>query len=94
VRIDIPRILLHLRWKESLGDGAPAVTFPRAVQRARRGMARFARLARHPRTMRLLSRIAGIMLRPFARDGWMRRMPGPFKAWTRTRDFPAPGSRR
>jgi L-lactate dehydrogenase complex protein LldF len=94
VRIDIPRMLLHLRWKESLGDGVPAVTFPKDVRRARRGMARFARLARHPRTMRLLSRLAALTLRPFARDGWLRRMPGPFKAWTRTRDFPAPGSRR
>jgi L-lactate dehydrogenase complex protein LldF len=95
VKIDIPRILLHLRWKESTGaDGLPAVQFPRDVRRARRGLNRFARMARHPRTMRLASAVAGLMLRPFARGGWLRRMPGPFRNWTNTRDFPAPRARR
>jgi L-lactate dehydrogenase complex protein LldF len=94
VRIDIPRMLLHLRWKAGLGTGAAAVTFPRGVRRARRGMVRFARLARHPRTLRMVSRLAALTLKPFARDGWLRRIPGPFRAWTSSRDFPAPGSRR
>jgi len=94
VKIDIPRILLHLRWKESVGDGLPTVQFPRDVRRARRGLERFARMARHPRLMRIASRIAGLTLRPFARGGWIRRMPGAFRNWTSTRDFPLPGSRR
>jgi L-lactate dehydrogenase complex protein LldF len=94
VKIDIPRMLLHLRWKEAAGDGAPRVKFPRDVNRARRGMQRFARMARHPRMMRLLTRLGGIALRPFSRDGYLRWMPGPFRNWTQGRDLPAPRARR
>ena len=46
-----------------------------------RGARRFARMARYPRTMRALG-FGGLMLRPFARDGYLRRMPGPFRNWT------------
>lgn len=94
VRIDIPRILLHLRWKEHTGEGAPPVNFPRDVRRARRALARFAQMARRPRLMRMLTRIAGLGARPFARDGYIRWMPGAFGNWTRGRDFPAPRARR
>jgi L-lactate dehydrogenase complex protein LldF len=93
VKIDIPRILLHLRWKEGRGDGAPVVKFPRDVRRTRRAMRRFAQLARHPRTLRLFTRFAAIIAWPFSRDGYLRRMPGAFRNWTRTRDFRAPRSR-
>ena len=93
VKIDIPRILLHLRWKEGRGDGLPQVAFPRDVMRTRRAMHRFARLARHPRTIRLLTRCAAVVAWPFTRDGYLRRMPGAFRNWTRTRDFRAPRSR-
>ena len=93
VKIDIPRILLHLRWKENLAQ--PPTKWPRDARRARAGVRRFARMARYPRTLRLFSRIGGLMLRPLSRDGYLRRMPGPFKNWTRWgRDFPAPGARR
>src|ERR1700690_2760540 len=47
VRIDIPRLLLHLRWKET--EGQSDLVWPRAAQRVRRGARRFAKLARHPR---------------------------------------------
>ena len=56
-------------------------------------MHRFARLARHPRTLRLLTRCAAVVAWPFTRDGYLRRMPGAFRNWTRTRDFRAPRSR-
>ncbi|MBF6560919.1 MAG: iron-sulfur cluster-binding protein [Candidatus Binataceae bacterium] len=93
VKIDIPRILLHLRWKE--GQATPPIKWPADARRARAGVARFARMARHPRTMRLLTRAAAIFARPFAHDGYLKRMPGAFRNWTRWgRDFPAPRFRR
>ena len=88
VKIDIPRILLHLRWKQS--EGAHPLKWPRSIQRARMGARRFARMARHPRTIRLLGKIAAIVLKPFAHNGYLRRMPPPFGNWTRYRDFPRP----
>src|SRR6266851_5417560 len=93
VKIDIPRILLHLRWKANQGT-SPAVQWPRDARRARASLARFARLACHPRAMRILVRLAALAATPLARDGYLRRMPGAFRNWTRTRDFPTPRARR
>jgi len=93
VKIDIPRILLHLRWKEGGGDGAPPVHFPPEVEQTRRAARRFGRAALHPALMRSLMRVGGVVTRPFSRDGYLRRMPGAFRNWTRTRDFRAPRSR-
>jgi L-lactate dehydrogenase complex protein LldF len=89
VRIDIPRLLLHLRWKENLGIGAPRVEFARDGARSRNGMRRFAGMAQRPRLMRLVLRTGAFLARPFARDGYLRWIPGPFRSWTRGRDFPA-----
>src|SRR5271155_4148063 len=68
VKIDIPRILLHLRAKENAAQ--PPIKWPRDARRARAGVRRFARMARYPRTLRLFSRIGGLMLRPLSRDGY------------------------
>ena len=92
VKIDIPRILLHLRWKET--EANRPLKWPGPLGRARSGARRFARMARHPRTMRFFSKLGAFMLRPFARAGWIRRMPAPFSNWTRLRDFPRPRPRR
>ncbi|MGO9455325.1 MAG: LutB/LldF family L-lactate oxidation iron-sulfur protein [Candidatus Binataceae bacterium] len=92
VKIDIPRILLHLRWKEASSSNPPQ--WPRAAETARSGARRFARMARHPRLIRILGRLGAMALRPFARDGWIRKMPPPFANWTKIRDFPLPRPRR
>lgn len=97
VKIDIPRILLHLRWKETEGEGdgaRPRPQWPRAARRARSGVRTFARMANHPRLARIMGRLAALMMRPFARRGYVRRMPPPFSNWTRARDFPVPRLRR
>ena len=99
VKIDIPRILLHLRWKETADKGAagarlPTPTWPRAARRARSGVRTISRLASHPLTMRVMGRMAAVAMWPFARDGYVRWMPPPFGNWTRVRDFPVPRLRR
>jgi len=91
VKIDIPRILLHLRAKASADS--EGIRWPWAAERARKGARRFARVARHPWAARMLGRMAGLILRPFAHDGYLRRMPPPFNAWTKGRDFPLPHSK-
>jgi len=88
VRIDIPRLLLHLRWKET--EGQSNLKWPRAAQRVRRGARRFARLARYPRLIRAMGKIGSWVLRPFSREGWLTRMPPPFSAWTKIRGCPRP----
>ncbi len=91
VKIDIPRILLHLRARAS-ADGQ-AIRWPWSAERARSGARRFARIARHPWMARIAGRMVGLVLKPFARNGYLRRMPPPFNAWTKGRDFPLPHSR-
>lgn len=93
VGINIPRLLLHLRWKENLGSGAPRVEFSNQGTRSRDGMRRFAAIARRPWLIRLMLKAGAFLTRPFAREGYLRRIPGPFRSWTRDRDFPALGGR-
>jgi L-lactate dehydrogenase complex protein LldF len=88
VRIDIPRILLHQRWKAGQSEYPPK--WPRPARRAREAARFFAQAALHPTLMRVAARFGALLLRPFAKDGFVRRMPPPFGAWTRYRDFPLP----
>jgi L-lactate dehydrogenase complex protein LldF len=46
-----------------------------------------------PFLYRLALKGARLVLRPFARDGWLKRLPGQGKNWTMYRDFPAPAPR-
>jgi L-lactate dehydrogenase complex protein LldF len=46
-----------------------------------------------PWLYRLALRMARLVLRPFACEGWLRRLPGPGGNWTQARDFPAPAAR-
>ena len=82
-------MLLHLRWKQSEGGGEK-VAWPDAPARVRMAAGWFAKAARHPAMVRMAGRLGAMILKPFARDGYLRRMPGPFEAWTRARDFPVP----
>lgn len=80
VRIDIPSILVHERAKavdaELLGLEGLGL----------RGLARaFGDRQRYERTQRLARRLQ----RPFVRDGWVQRFPGPLAGWGASRDLPA-----
>jgi L-lactate dehydrogenase complex protein LldF len=84
VKIDIPRVLVHLRGRV-VEEGAGS----RGEQAAMRALAwTFADERRYERAQRL----ARSASRPFARGGLVSRLPG-LGAWTATRDLPAPPRR-
>ena len=45
-----------------------------------------------PWLYRMALRCARLVLRPVARDGWLRKLPEPGAGWTATRDFPRGGA--
>jgi len=78
VKIDIPRVLLHLREQAVDATGKPGERF------AMRSMGWvFGRASR----LRFAQRLARVMQRPFVHSGMIHRLPPPFTAWTRTRDL-------
>lgn len=85
VKINIPHMLIGLR----------------ELQTHESNKSRWEKLAyrlstavlRRPWLYRLVLRCARLALRPLAREGWLRHLPGPGAAWTAVRDFPAPASR-
>lgn len=81
VRIDIPRMLLSLRAK--------GVEEGRAPSWIARGIGMFNRMAARPWLFRAAGRAAAIGTRVLASSGWIRRLPGPLRGWTQSRDFPA-----
>lgn len=53
----------------------------------------WSRMLRSPRLYRWGTWLASRVLPRFARDGWLKRLPGPLAGWTSCRDFPAPAQR-
>jgi L-lactate dehydrogenase complex protein LldF len=86
VKINIPHMLIGLREMQHHHPG---------------GKSRWEKLAyrvacavlRRPWLYRLALGAARAVLRPMARAGWLRSLPGPGAAWTAARDFPAPAPR-
>jgi len=78
VKIDIPTVLLHLRSQAVRAKAGPA---ERSTMRTLTWL--FGSRARFT-LAQLLGRLAQ---RPLVRDGMIRRLPPPLRAWTRTRDL-------
>ena len=79
VKINIPEILIHLRRRiAEEGGGAERI-----------GMRAAAFAFSNPGWLRRAQMIGRFLQRPFARDGYIRNLPGPGAAWTATRDLPA-----
>ncbi|WP_245402282.1 lactate utilization protein B [Nocardia albiluteola] len=76
VAIDIPEVLVHLR--ERVVETGAGHTIERSIMRATRW------ILDHPRALR-----AGQRLTALGRRLRLRRLPGPGRAWTATRDLPA-----
>jgi L-lactate dehydrogenase complex protein LldF len=81
VRIDIPRMLLALRARTVEEVGQPAWIST--------GLWWYTQLATRPRLFAFAGAMAARVTRLVAKDGWVRRLPGPLGRWTRRRDFPA-----
>lgn len=84
VQIDLPRLLLTARQQTVRAGYGPGW--------ARTGMSIYAWIAARPRLFRLTGRTLSWFGAITAREGWIRSLPGPLGAWTRTRDFPAPAA--
>jgi L-lactate dehydrogenase complex protein LldF len=85
VKINIPHMLIGLR----------------ELQHHEQSKSRWEKVAyrlacavlRRPWLYRFALRFARLVFRPFAREGWLKYLPGPGAAWTAARDFPAPAAR-
>jgi L-lactate dehydrogenase complex protein LldF len=82
VRIRIPSMLLKLREMAASEGRLPGWL--------EKGMARYARAAIDPSRWTRANRWAHRLSAPFSSRGWIRRIPGPARGWTRFRDFPRP----
>ncbi len=102
VRIDLPRMLLELRSQakeETTSTPAGASPQPRDESKRERASvperlvwAAWKQGMTGRRRFDLGAKVAKLMLRPLARGGWVRKVPGPLSGWTSSRDFPLPAA--
>ena len=91
IRINIPRMLLHLRHELVEGKQDPRNRTAPVVERLAFKLWRFS--VGSPLMFRLGNLAGRLLLRPLARNGRIRWLPPPFSGWTRHRHFPAISSR-
>jgi L-lactate dehydrogenase complex protein LldF len=84
VRINIPRMLIGLRELQH---------HEKTNRWEKLAYSLWAQMLKRPWLYRLGTRVARLLLRPAAKDGWLSRLPGPGAGWTGVRDFPAPARR-
>ena len=84
VKIHIPRMLIGLRELQHHEKRNLLEAFAYRLWKE---------VLRRPWLYRLALLGARLLLRPLARQGWLRHLPGPGAAWTSVRDFPAPAAR-
>jgi L-lactate dehydrogenase complex protein LldF len=80
VKIEIPKLLVHLRAEVVQGRGR--------LDPERAAMHALFRAFRSRRGYERAQRAGRLAQRPLVRDGRIRRAPGPLAAWTRVRDLP------
>jgi L-lactate dehydrogenase complex protein LldF len=86
VKIDIPRVLVHLRGR-AVREGAHREPGEQLA------MSALARLFSHPRVYAAAQRIGALTTAPLRRRGrTITRLPGPLNGWTQGRDLPPPQS--
>ena len=86
VKIDLPRLLIHLR--SNLAEGGPH-SGKRSRFSSEFVMVKAWRLlVSRPWTLRLGNRLARLFQFPLAKDGKLKKLPPPISGWTRYRTFP------
>jgi L-lactate dehydrogenase complex protein LldF len=84
VKINIPHMLIGLRELQHKHKPSRWENFAYGLSKM---------MLRRPWLYKLSLFLARLVLRPFAKDGWLKKMPGPGSGWTSVRDFPAPAAR-
>jgi L-lactate dehydrogenase complex protein LldF len=87
VKINIPRMLLELRYKTAEGSDDRAERTSSASERGIWKAWRIGMMGR--KRFDIGARIAGLALRPLSKNGWLKKAPPPISGWTSSRDFPA-----
>ena len=88
VKIDIPRLLVTLRRKGVEGDPE---TERSTSWLERQAVRRWSGAMKSREAMERSLRMARLVLKPWERRGWIRRVPAPMlRRWTKSRDLPAP----
>lgn len=82
VRIEIPRMLLQLRARAAAEGRLPAWLD--------RGLRRYTHTVTHPARWARAKAWAARLSGPISRGGWIRRLPGPGRGWTTSRDLRRP----
>jgi L-lactate dehydrogenase complex protein LldF len=86
VKINIPRMLLELRYRSAEGSSDSAERTSTASERVVWKAWRLGMMGR--RRFDFGARISRLLLRPMSRNGWLKKAPPPISGWTSTRDFP------
>jgi|TARA_B110000438_G_scaffold108678_1_gene106688 L-lactate dehydrogenase complex protein LldF len=87
VKINIPRMLLELRYRTAEGSADENERTSSAKERWIWKAWRIGMMDR--KRFDIGSRIASIVMKPLSQNGWLKKAPPPISGWTSTRDFPA-----
>lgn len=82
IRIQIPKMLLHLRQEAASGGHVPGWL--------QRGLKAYTRAASRPTRWASAKKWASRLSAPISSRGWIRWLPGRAGGWTRSRDLPRP----
>ncbi len=93
VKINIPHMLIGLRELQHHPQRHRASHTRHSIPWERLAYLSSKEILKRPWLYRLALRLSRWFVRPFARDGWFKKLPGPGAGWTQVRDFPAPAAR-
>ena len=91
VKINIPRMLLHLRSELAEGKTYPSETSVGIWEKA--AMKGYRLVMSNPFMLGLANRVGGLLQMPFKRRGRLRGLPPPLTGWTKYRSLPALSTR-